>query len=76
MTTKIKHQATVSSGKVLTRSSKRMYSHAWAFVKEDGNVFTYGFSGSYELAKKSANSYLQYVGYKSSEIEIVEAIAA
>jgi hypothetical protein len=58
MAKKIKYTSTLADGTVLTRSTERTYSHAWA-VYCDGQLTQYtGFSGSKELAQKAAQACL------------------
>jgi len=57
MAKKTKYTATFSDGTVLTRSTERAYSHAWARFC-DGNLVESGFSARQELAEKAAQNSL------------------
>ena len=54
MAKKIKYTATLSDGTILTRSSERPYTHAWAIIWDGDKLGSSGFSGSRLLAEKAA----------------------
>jgi ribosomal protein S11 len=56
MAKKIKYTATLSDGTILTRSSERPYTHAWAIIWDGKELGCTGFSGSRELAEKAAQA--------------------
>jgi len=55
MAKKIKYTATLADGTVLTRSTERTYSHAWAIFFE-GRLIESGFSARLDLAQKAAQA--------------------
>jgi hypothetical protein len=58
MAKKTKYTATLADGTVLTRSTERIYSHAWAIIWDSKELGSTGFSGSRELAEKAAQACL------------------
>lgn len=57
MAKKTKYAATMADGTVLTRSSERPYTHAWAVYYAGERSFIHtGFSSSKDLAEKAARA--------------------
>jgi hypothetical protein len=56
MAKKTKYTATLADGTVLTRSTERTYSHAWAIIWDGKELGCTGFSGTRELAEKAAQA--------------------
>ena len=54
---KTKYTATLADGTILTRSTERTYSHAWAVFFE-GKLIESGFSARLDLAEKAAAALL------------------
>lgn len=70
----IRYTATFADGFLLSRNSKRTYSHAWRLVCADGAVPHTGFAATADGAEKSGRALLRY--YKGSRVEVAPAVAA
>jgi hypothetical protein len=56
MAKKTKYTATLADGTILTRSTERTYTHAWAIIWDGKELGCTGFSGTRELAEKAAQA--------------------